>query len=440
VAPLNPSRAGATADREIGEGRFVELLSAEAAPLFAVLAGLRSTAREQLGRAQFARLLHECHELESFLDDHGARLNRRFATFTELVASMRSFAITGYAMAHLRSRLASYGREAWGSAGVVVDSGTENGWGFVLASVDRLASGMEREAVELGVPDALTGAPAELDGGSVRFRLPHDIGEDQDGDDPQRVAELVSRYLQAEEMLADLDVRPIADAEVRRDYVGRSCREEQARVYEATVHNLQSTYDTHIKNTSLEASDRRLPAIRGRASAALHLLEGVTQLAHFHERHESKVGSTRAAALLAELVDPDRVQEVLVNDLLVAAASLLAEGRAVAEALLGDYTRVRELEVELPPGVSLHARPVALIVGIVTHFGTPVEVEIGGRRCNAGSILEVLMAIGAAPDSSQFVFRGDERPLEHIALLFEHDLGEGEVFDLPNDLGYLRPK
>jgi phosphotransferase system HPr (HPr) family protein len=112
----------------------------------------------------------------------------------------------------------------------------------------------------------------------------------------------------------------------------------------------------------------------------------------------------------------------------------------VAEALLGDYTRVRELEVELPPGVSLHARPVALIVGIVTHFGTPVEVEIGGRRCNAGSILEVLMAIGAAPDSSQFVFRGDERPLEHIALLFEHDLGEGEVFDLPNDLGYLRPK
>jgi phosphotransferase system HPr-like phosphotransfer protein len=438
VPPSSPVPPRSSTDDEIGEADFARLLSERAVPLFGVLEALAELGGHPITRVGYGALLHEGHELESFLDDHGARLNRRFATFTELVASLRSFAITGHSLAHAGARASSYGSDGWGESRALFLTALDESAAFVQRSVATLGRALLEEAGRVGCASAADVRPAGLYGDGRRIRLPHDIGLDRVGEDPQKVAELVSHFLQAAEMLEDLRVGEIEDVDARRRWVAENCREEQARVFEATVHNLQSTYDTHVKNTALEAGDERLRALRGHASAALHLLEAVTQLAHFHERHESDVGSARAAALLSTLVDPDEVQHVFVNRLLVAAAAVLSEGRPLAETLLSAYTHVRELFVELPAGVVLHARPVALIVGIVAHFGTPVEVEVGSKRCNAGSILEVLMALGSEPDVSSFVFRGDERPLAHIALLFDHSLGEGESGQLPAELGYLK--
>ncbi len=121
------------------------------------------------------------------------------------------------------------------------------------------------------------------------------------------------------------------------------------------------------------------------------------------------------------------------------AEELLAHGRALAEELLPNYSELRELEVELPEGVSLHARPASLIVRIVNRFGMPVELQLGSHRCNAASILELLVAVGSNPDERIFRFHGDERPLSHIALLFEHGLFERDV-PVPRELDYLEPR
>ena len=59
-------------------------------------------------------------------------------------------------------------------------------------------------------------------------------------------------------------------------------------------------------------------------------------------------------------------------------------------------------------------------------------------RCNAGSILELLVTVGSHPDARQFRFRGDENPLKDIALLFAHALGERGLEQLPECLQYLR--
>jgi hypothetical protein len=79
-----------------------------------------------------------------------------------------------------------------------------------------------------------------------------------------------------------------------------------------------------------------------------------------------------------------------------------------------------------------------LIVGIVGHFGTPVEFEVQGHKCNAGSILELLVTVGSHPDARRFVFRGDENPLRDIGLLFQNGLGEHGLDRLPERLSYLR--
>ena len=112
-------------------------------------------------------------------------------------------------------------------------------------------------------------------------------------------------------------------------------------------------------------------------------------------------------------------------------------GSKLAREVLGAYTNAQELSVRLDDGVTLHARPAALIVGIVTRYGTPVELEVRGQRCNAGSILELLVLVGSNSDERDFTFRGDEKPLKDIATLFQYGLGEKGLDRLPETLEYL---
>jgi phosphotransferase system HPr (HPr) family protein len=164
----------------------------------------------------------------------------------------------------------------------------------------------------------------------------------------------------------------------------------------------------------------------------------VTFLTHFVERHEGGVRLEVAEQAIGALVDRGRLQEIILNDLLSAADRFMQRGRGIAEELLRSYTNLQELRVELPDELKLHARPAALIVGIVGHYGTPVELEVAGHKCNAGSILEMLVTVGSNPDARCFVFRGDENPLRDIGRLFESGLGERGLDKLPERLGYLR--
>jgi phosphotransferase system HPr (HPr) family protein len=96
------------------------------------------------------------------------------------------------------------------------------------------------------------------------------------------------------------------------------------------------------------------------------------------------------------------------------------------------------LEIAAPVDVTLHARPAALIVGIVHRHGGPVEVEVGGRTYDAASILELMLAAGSNRLSPTFRFRGAAKVLDHIRLLFEHGLGQRGLEELPAELSYLR--
>jgi phosphotransferase system HPr-like phosphotransfer protein len=258
----------------------------------------------------------------------------------------------------------------------------------------------------------------------VRRRLPRNLGQDELEDEEQRIADVASKFIQAADLMGYIGQMNGLSPDARRELIQRACSEEQARVYEATAHNLQSSYDTYIRNTILEARDPRLKLLRGQASAALHCLEAVTELIHFLERHASpsRLVTEESVQRLSALVPREAVERVVVEDLLSPAAELLRGGRRLAELL---------------DGVSFHARPAALIFGIVQHHGLPVELELGGKTCNAGSILEMLLAVGSAPEARRFVFRGDERPLRDIQTLFEHGLGE-QSQPLPTSLGYLR--
>ena len=158
---------------------------------------------------------------------------------------------------------------------------------------------------------------------------------------------------------------------------------------------------------------------------------GINIIEDEEAEEEEQKGST-------EVATTEGAREVTLDVLIAWATKFMDLGRPLAEELLPSYTNVQELEVVLPDDLMLHARPASLIVGIVNHHGTPVEMELEGRTCNAGSILDLMVTVGSHPEARRFVFRGDEKPLRDVRLLFEHGLGEGGLDGLPADLDYLR--
>lgn len=427
-------------EKLVPEKDFAALLAVRALPFLGLARVLLGAGEASWIKRDYFQLHTEADDLESFLDDYGARYNRTYNYLTELTASIRGFALTGLTLEHLARRLEGYGvlPELEGVERPLARAELERGREFVRHSLTVLIEAFAREARERGVPTS-QGNPAPVDPDFVqRFRLPRNVGQEELENEQQHIAEVASKYLQAANMLRDAGIRRLHDEAEREAFLTDRCSEELARVYEATVHNLQSAYDTHIKNTTLEARDDRLARLRGFVSCSLHLLEAVTQLTHFVERHESGLRSEAAERRLSELVDRGEVVDVTLNALLYWAHRFMEQGRSIAEELLPSYTNVQELEVEVEAGVSLHARPAALIVAIVNHHGTPVEMTVAGSTCHAGSILELMIAVGSHPDERRYCFRGDEHPLRDIRLLFEAGLGEHGLQALPPELSYLR--
>jgi phosphotransferase system HPr (HPr) family protein len=425
-------------EQVVPEQDFVPLVSHAGVGFFGVAADLLSLESKPWSKRRLFLLQTEADELESFLDDYGARFNRTYGPLTELIASVRGFALAGLSLEHLVKRIEGYGVLERVADPAAAQEDLVAARTYVQGVLVDLLRAAAEEARRLGI-EAPNGAGGESDGApaAVRFRLAGDVDLESIEDEAQRIAEVSSKYLQACQMLKEAGFEPLADSRERGRFLRQRCSEERARVYEATVHNLQSAYDTFIKNTVVESQDPRLAQMRGHVSASLHLLEAATQLIHFVERHGSDPRPGAARPGPAELAPRDEVHHVTLNLLLVWADRMLQAGRGLAEELLPSYTNLLALEVQLREGLSLHARPASLIVSIVNHHGTPVEMEVAGRTCNAGSILELMVLVGSNPEADLFCFRGDEHPLRDIGLLFEHGLGEHGVSSLPDDLGYL---
>ncbi|MEW6074165.1 MAG: HPr family phosphocarrier protein [Planctomycetota bacterium] len=424
----------------VEEREFLDILQPHVEVFLRLANTLLDRVGEEWTRSHYFQLLSATDSLESVLDEFGARYNRTYGHLTELVASLRWFAHTGFSITHLLRRLDSYVVKfptpaEHAEARVAID-----GIGaFVRSSAGRLLGAIRSEANHVGlVVPTETQPESDFAPVVVRRRLSRNVGQAVLVDEKQKIAEVASKFLQVCESLSKLDIRRIEDPHERARYLAANCTEEQARVYEAQVHNLQSIYDTHIANTVLEAQDSRLPVLRGHVSVALHLLEAVTFLTHFVERHEDEERRVSGKERISALVVRAEVQKVILHELLRWTYRTVHAGAGTARGLLPSYMNVMTLEVRLAEGIALHARPVALIVGIVNRYGTPVEMEVNGTVANAGSILKMLMAVGSNPDERRFVFRGNERTLRDIQLLFESDLGEHGLAGLPDELDYLR--
>ena len=163
----------------------------------------------------------------------------------------------------------------------------------------------------------------------------------------------------------------------------------------------------------------------------------VTEFIHFFERHQSHREELSAPTRVLELVDLDKVLHCALNYGLHYVHAYMEEATPFIHRVVERYTKRESLTLSIPEDVHMHIRPVSLIAKVVEHHKTPVNITIGDSTCFAGSIVQVLMALGACPAAKEVSFEGDQTALEDLKLLFEHRLGESGQGALPEKLSYL---
>ena len=414
------------------EEDFIPLLDEAAAGFGSMVAALAEDPTPLTRSGPVARLGDAADELESFLDDFGARENRTFVTFGELVASTRGLCRVRASGLYLLSRLPRYQLigesaeliEGLQAVDVVLDD--------ALAS---LCGGLMESAASLGLTWSQANVPAGMNR-EVRRQLPRNLDADVSGGERQHIAELASRFQAMIKASRQLQLGSRRPAEELASFVAEHATEERCRWYESGVHNIQSMYDTYVLLTAVEEEHEWLRTLRGHVSVARHLLEMATGLVHFYERHENDLRHQGAKSEISRLVSKGRILDAAVNVCLRQAYLSVERCAPVAQKIIEIFAGHQSVSLKMPDGISLHARPLALIVQIARHHRTPLELSLEGESCSALSLMGLIMLAGKHPNPSSIEARGDARALADLLLLFEHHLGEKD--GLPDDLGYLR--
>jgi phosphotransferase system HPr-like phosphotransfer protein len=250
-------------------------------------------------------------------------------------------------------------------------------------------------------------------------------------------ARLVGRVIRTIEDWAPIHATTTDTDDERQAFMKELCSEATARDLESRVHNLQSEYDSTIRGSAEEKEQPALLKLRGAISQCLHLLEAVTALTHLYERHQVHQRHPATRRVLGHILNWENFLAKMIDHCLRPALASLEKSKDLAAGLLECLTTQAFKDLRIPHGITLHARPLSLIVGVTNHYGLPVEMEIGEGRASAASMMSMLMLCGSHLDAQSVRFHGDPAVLNDLQALFDARLGEDGMDALPGSLKYL---
>jgi phosphotransferase system HPr-like phosphotransfer protein len=423
----------------LSEADFKPLLASQAHDFLLVANGLLELSPEQWTQRQLVHLFQSATDLETYLDDFGATDNRNFFDIRELVAVTRWLAIAISSLVHLYSRLPNYHfpDQQWAEGDLKTQS--RNAALGLAQRIGQSLGSLRESWLGLGMvwPDGAT-REESLGATAPDYRLPRTRSEQREGtqeDHASDAAQVAARTLRLIRLYDGAEPFCVKGLEKLQKVFQRYCTEENSRRIESKIHNLQTFYDNQISGTAEEEEHSTLPMLRGSISAALHLYEAGTALAHLIERHPGPLFSNCSAREKSE----EEFLDTIVNRCVLNGYTCLKKAEETAEGILGSFTDQSAITLSLPNGVHLHARPISLIVSIVNHHQTPVEVGMGEDRSNASSIMQMLVMAGGNPNCRDLQFFGDQRVLDDLSALFGAKLGESGFDLFPPELDYLRP-
>jgi phosphotransferase system HPr-like phosphotransfer protein len=427
----------------IQESEFVPLADKASQGLLKLAAYSAERTTAKLNKKDLVALVKESIELEDYLDDHGARSNKNWLYYGEIVASLRGFASIAYMINHILSRLKFYGLKEKKIDAFIKDA--EKRLEFLNKSIFALFKSLCDEAarLNLSIPKA-DRHDDDFDDRIVVRVLPGNRDQEDVSDIHEYIFRVSSKIVDAvKESQAVFIAQKISKKNLCDDMVPGRINEETLRHLEMHVHNAQSMYDTYIQKTPLESENPKLKSLRGYISVSLHLLSIAKELTHFYERHESSIRREITHKKIAHLIKHTDVLETIINFALYYYTIFITKTEQLVNEILSQFTVTATAKVPVPQGLGFHLRPSTLVAKIAMHYGGTVTMSIQGKEFDATSVIDIMWAGGIIKKEgiSEVVFSGGKQAIDDIIALAQVNYGEdtlGNSVDLPQGLTYLR--
>ena len=266
-----------------------------------------------LNKKHYVSLVKESMELEDFLDDHGARNNKKWVFFGELIASIRNFSRTACTIRHIIRRINHYKLE--GKHVIAFTADAKRQLSFLDESILLLFKNLINEAKTLGlkIPKGKLKDEDFIESIAVKT-LPQNIDESETTDVKAKVNRVATEYTNSFNASAKfIFAKKIPAKNLNSDYIPDRINEETLRHIESATHNAQSMYDTYIHKTPLESQDKDLRTLRGHISITLHLLGIAKELCHFIERHETTIRNKSTQQRISKIIKRKKVTDTVIN-------------------------------------------------------------------------------------------------------------------------------
>jgi len=422
----------------ISEDEFIEPLQEHVKDFFL----LATTIRKGTGvfdTGFYFNLMNESEKLETFLDDYGARDNMTWNYFSELIASIRNFAIAAFHLTHVMSRYLTFDSDESEAAVEEFLTHGEEALRFINSIESDLIAAAIAELKERNCTLDLEDAPApDIKTIKEDVKLPRNLDTDMYSTSEHRILQIVESYRKvALKIHRDRYGKQFEPEELAKMVPSR-VNETRVKILENALHNIQSEYDTHIKKTQLEQSNPDLKRLRAFISIPMHMLEMARWIIHFYERHENEIHSDESRNRISNIVDKNLALSLVSKFSFYYAHKYSQAGKKIAEKIMSDLIQKERITVPIPKPSGFHARPAFYVTLVVEEHGTDVFMYVGDRKYDARSVLDLLEAGGHVADMNidEVVFEGDARTLRDLAILAESNYCEDEM--VPKELNYIR--
>ena len=401
---------------------------------------LRIKKNKDISRKFYSNLIQESEFLESFMDEHGARENKNWNFFVEYLASIRNLSIAAFFTRHLLDRYPSYRLRESPEIEDRFKNDAANVLEFLNQSILNLFGALHTTGVENGLTITRNiDAQVEFSDIEANKRLPCNVAEDEVKDEEDRIIEVCEKIKHVAKIMKESKIRRIVDLNELKLAVLQKFNEKRARMYKNLVHNIQSDFDTFVKNTKLELDYTDLKVIRGYISMPLHLLEIALWLAHFYERHEDEIRHGESKKRISMMVNKDVLLDKIMNFGFYYSQHFINEGKKLADEILDCFSKIVRVELPIPQPLGFHARPSTYVSLIARQYeDMDLFMIVDEEKFNAKSVMSILQAGGTLADKGyqSILFEGDKRVIEDIRVLAKHNYcEEGEI---PVRLSYLR--
>ncbi len=425
----------------ISEEEFLSLIEEPCVFFFRIYNSFTSRlqSKKEISRKFYSNLIQEAEFLETFLDEYGARENKKWSFFAEYVACIRNLGISAFFIKHLLDRYPYYNMRESEEQFQKFKTGAQKALSFLNQSILNIYQEVIITAKANGLEfPAESVSPHEFSDIESNKRLPRNIAEDIVKNEEERIIELCEKIQAVAKMMGKTKVESTEDLATLKKLIPFRIDEKKARTFKELVHNVQSDFDTYVKNTRVEKENDDVKNLRGYVSMTLHLLEVVLWLCHFYERHEDEIRAGECKRKITEMVDKGPLLSLVVNFGFHYSLHFIRLGSELAEDVLKKFIKFERAEVSIPKPLGFHARPSTYLSLIARQYNEDLFLIVDDEKYSAKSVMSLLQAGGAIADKGYqtVVFEGSKRVLDDIKILAKYNYCEDQ--EIPPQLSYLR--